>query len=55
MKLTEGQLEIVENECKVYKIFDPNHQYISKGLWNKYGLAVKVYYKDGEIDKLEEF
>ena len=55
MKLTDEQLEIVENEQKMYKAFDPNHQYISKGLWNKYGLAVKVYYKDGELDKLEEF
>ena len=55
MKLTDEQLEIVKNEQKMYKMFDPNHQYISKGLWNKYGLAVKVYYKDGEIDKLEGF
>ncbi len=54
MKLTNEQLEIIENESIMYKVFDPNHQYISKGLWNKYRLSVKVYYKDGELDKIEE-
>ena len=55
MKLTDEQLAVVENECKMYKAFDPNHEDISKGLWNKYGIAVKVYYKDGELDKVEEY
>jgi len=54
MKLTEEQLEIVENEAVMYKIFDPNYEYISKGLWNKYRIEVKVYYKDGELNKVEE-
>ena len=54
MKLTEEQLEIVENEAVMYKIFDPNYEYWSKGLWNKYRISAMVYYKDGELNKVEE-
>jgi len=55
MKLTDEQLEIVENESYMYKAFDPNFEYISKGLWNKYRISAKVYYKDGELHKVEEY
>jgi len=55
MKLTDEQLEIVENESYMYKVLDPNHEYISKGLWNKYRMSAKVYYKDGELHKVEEY
>ncbi len=55
MKLTEEQLEIVENESIMYKVLDSNFEYISKGLWNKYRISAMVYYKDGELHKVEEF
>ncbi len=55
MKLTEQQLNIVRNEATMYKAFDPDYQYISKGLWNNFSIAAKVYYKNGEIDRVEEF
>ncbi len=55
MKLTDEQLEIVENEAIIYKVFDPNYEYWSKGLWNKYRISAMVYYKDGELDKIEEY
>lgn len=54
MKLTDEQLEIVENESIIYKVLDSNFEYISKGLWNKYRISAKVYYKDGELNKIEE-
>lgn len=55
MKLTDEQLEIVENESLMYKVLDPNFEYISKKLWNNYRISVKVYYKDGELHKVEEY
>ncbi len=55
MELTEEQLEVVRNEGKMYKALDENCEYISKGLWNKFKIAVRVYYKNGEIDRVEEF
>ncbi len=55
MKLTEEQLEIVENESIMYKVLDSNFKYISKGLWNKYRISAMVYYKDGYLNKVEEF
>jgi len=55
MKLTKQQLEIVENEAIMYKTFDSDYEYISKGLWNNFRISAKVYYKDGEIDRVEEF
>jgi hypothetical protein len=55
MKLTEKQLEVVRNEATMYKALDPNIEYISKGLWNKFKISAKVYYKNSEIDRVEEF
>lgn len=55
MKLTEEQLEVIKGESLMYKAFDPNFEYISKGLWNKFKISAKVYYKDGEIHRVEEF
>lgn len=55
MKLTDEQLAIVESESYMYKAFNPSYEYISKGLWNKYRISAKVYYKNGELDKIEEY
>ncbi len=55
MELTKEQLEVVRNEATMAKALDPNIEYISKGLWNKFRISAKVYYKDSEIDRVEEF
>jgi len=55
MELTKEQLEVVRNEATMAKALDPNIEYISKGLWNKFRISAKVYYKDSEIDRVEGF
>ena len=55
MKLTKEQLEVVRNEAQMAKALDPNIEYLSKGLWNKFRISAKIYYKDSEIDRIEEF
>jgi len=55
MELTKEQLEVVRNEATMAKALDPNIEYISKGLWNKFRISAKVYYKDSDIDRVEEF
>jgi hypothetical protein len=55
MELTKEQLEVVRNEATMAKALDPNIEYISKGLWNKFRISAKVYYKDSEIDRVQEF
>ena len=55
MKLTKKQIELVNTESKMSRIFDENHVLpISKKLWNKYRIMAKIYYKNGDFWKAEK-
>lgn len=53
--LTPKQISLVENEAFLERTL--NEDYIlqfSKRLWNKYKIAVRVYFKDGSFWKAEK-
>ena len=55
MNLTPEQIKIVESEAQMYRVFDENYILpFSTKLWNKYKIAVRVYYKNGQYWKAEK-
>jgi hypothetical protein len=55
MNLTPEQIEIVEKEAGLYRIFDENYILeFSTRLWNKHKIGVRVYFKNGQYWKAEK-
>jgi len=55
MKLTKEQIKIVENEARMYRVFNENYILdFSTKLWNRYKIGVRVYFKNGEYWKAEK-
>lgn len=55
MDLTPEQIKIVEKEAQIYRVFNENYiNHFSTALWNKYKIAVRVYYKNGKYWKAEK-
>lgn len=55
MNLTPEQIETVEKEAGLYRIFDENYILeFSTRLWNKHKIGVRVYFKNGQYWKAEK-
>tara|TARA_R100001163_G_scaffold25176_2_gene20711 strand:- start:889 stop:1062 length:174 start_codon:yes stop_codon:yes gene_type:complete len=54
MKLSNKQIQIVEDEFALKRVFEPSFRQYSRRLWNVLKKEVWVTFKDGEFIKADQ-
>ena len=54
MKLSNKQIEIVEDEFAMKRVFEPSFRTYSRRLWNYFKIDVWITFEDGEFVKADK-